>query len=288
MEKHRALIVGAGRIGAGYNWMQTPYIYTHADAYLALEDRVELCGFVEPDVERANAAEKKYGIPAVDSLDRALAEVKPDVVSICTQPNQRAVLFGKCVEAGARGVWNEKPLNWGPYMDGAQGLIPLQVNYWRRADTPHITTARRLAEGRYGAVLAMVVCAKRDTHTVCHFTDLALWWGVPKSGLHYVDITTVNYVEATYILYAEKAVISCSQGGMEFHVYEGTRESTWFPGMKIMRGDAKDLRLRQPDFMETMLGNLLDAMEGKAELLSPPGNAIRAEEWADQILKGRL
>ena len=42
MAKHRALIVGGGRIGSGFGWMPTSYVYTHADAYLALKDEVNI------------------------------------------------------------------------------------------------------------------------------------------------------------------------------------------------------------------------------------------------------
>ena len=40
-------------------------------------------------------------------------------------------------------------------------------------------------------------------------------------------------------------------------------------------------------FMEFMLGNLLDAVEGKADLISPPESAIESELWAKEILDGR-
>lgn len=283
--KHRALIVGAGRIGSGYGWAPTPMVYTHADAYLALGDRVELLGFVEPDEERAHAAEKEYGVPAINSLVRALKEIKPDIVSICTQPNERAGIIDACISNGVKAIWCEKPLAIERWAQGRDRVF-CNVNYWRRADSPHHRIKRDLDGGLYGEILRMVVIAKRDVHTVCHLTNLALWWGVPKDRFTYVHLQPPDYTEFTILLYTTKALLTMTEGGIEVGVREIIAPSRWFPGIKmIAQGAYQSLRLTTPYFMETMLGNLLDAMEGRAELLSPPEDAIKAEEWADEILK---
>ncbi len=57
MQKHRAVIVGAGRIGAGYKWDQD-LGYTHSGAYMALKDRVgdlatRAAEAVKPRLQRA-------------------------------------------------------------------------------------------------------------------------------------------------------------------------------------------------------------------------------------------
>ena len=283
MPKHRALIVGGGRIGAGYNWAATPFVYTHADAYLALKDRVELVGFVEPDPGRLECAGFKYGVDTFRALPAALEALKPDLVSICTQPTERCVILGQLNNAeSVKGIWCEKPLNIPQAQYGT--LKPMNVNYWRRFDSPHQRVAEKIKSGRWGKVLGMTVAAKRNEATVCHFTHLALWWGVPASNFHYCDVTTPGYVEASYHLYCEKAVVSWQEGGMLMFGYEGAMPSRWFPGHNIQRGEATDQRLTKPAFMETALAELLDYIEGHGKLSSPPEQAIKAEEWADAIL----
>jgi len=168
MAKHRAVIVGAGRIGAGYNWHDD--VYTHAGAYKALSDRVELVGFVEPDLERGRACGIKWGIPWTTDLPMALDVQKPDIVSVCTQPEQQAQTIGRALPFGIKAIWCEKPFV------SAKAWIPIQVNYLRRGDPVHQKIAREHQGGK------LIVYGKDDIHTRCHFDDLAKWW---KATLEY-------------------------------------------------------------------------------------------------------
>ena len=165
--KRRHLIVGAGRIGAGWEWDDLPY--THAGASVALKERIELVGFVEPNPERADAAEKKWGVTAYESLQEGLTSTRADIVSVCTQPeDQLRVLPVIDAFAFTRAIWCEKP-----YM-GYPCKKPVQVNYMRRGDDHH----RYLATVKH-LLTRLVVYGKDDITTRCHFTDLAKWWGVP-------------------------------------------------------------------------------------------------------------
>src|SRR5688572_8375672 len=138
----KALIIGAGRIGAGYKWHDDAY--THAGAYRALKDRVDLIAFVEPNPERADAAEKKWGVTAYETLEEALTSWRPNIVSVCTQPeDQINVMCRLEVDPNVEGIWVEKP-----YM-GFPSKKAVQVNYMRRGDDLH----RRIAEGWPGGRL---------------------------------------------------------------------------------------------------------------------------------------
>ena len=167
--KYRAIIVGAGRIGAGFNWHDDEY--THAGAYLALRERVELVGFVEPDAERATAAEAKWKVPVYQDAGMA-----PDVeiVSVCTPPERHAEDLIPFIKGKIKGVWMEKPFGL-----SGEGECPIaiQVNYLRRASKAHQKIAN-LVDIRCGAPDNQLhVIAKDDIHTRCHFEDLASWWG---------------------------------------------------------------------------------------------------------------
>ena len=163
MGKHRALIVGAGRVGAAFNWHDDAY--SHAGAYKALSDRVDLLGFVEPDPERAGAAKRKWLLPAYEDLADALSYVKPDIVSICTGPDDRAEILS-IVDAcpSVKGIWCEKPWR------GSYPRQTVQINYLRRADRIH----RLIRDNQ--ACTTVVVYGKDDETTKCHFLDLAKFW----------------------------------------------------------------------------------------------------------------
>ena len=164
---YKALIIGAGRIGAGWKWHDDEY--THAGAYRALSDRVELVGFVEPALERSEAAAKKWNTATFYRLEDALANTKPDIVSICTQPDDQYAAIIACIKAGVRGIWCEKPYRGPRELMG----VPVQVNYMRRGDVLHQNIAKFMFASR------LIVYGKEDIHTRCHFEDLARWWNVP-------------------------------------------------------------------------------------------------------------
>ncbi len=177
--KHRAVIVGAGRIGAGWNWTDLPY--THAGAYKALADRVQLVAFVDPIRERVHDAMLKWGhmeggmsayctTDINQSLAGAIKLYKPDIISICTQPERRAEEVVQCLHDDLKGFWIEKPIGFDCEPPGYDKLPPIQVNYMRRADRKH----QWIAENRQGGNLT--VFGKDDIHTKCHFEDLAKWW----------------------------------------------------------------------------------------------------------------
>lgn len=163
MSKHRLLIVGAGRIGAGFGWHDD--VYTHAGAARALSDRVELVGFVDPSIERAGAAMTKWKKPVYQDLPTAIHALKPDLLSVCVQPEQQVEVLEQIPDS-IKGIWCEKP-----YMGPDESKIPIQVNYLRRADPSHQYIASVPQHNT-----ALIVYGKDDIHTKCHFLDLAKWW----------------------------------------------------------------------------------------------------------------
>ena len=225
VSNHRAVIIGAGRIGAGFNWNDDEY--THAGAYRALSDRVELVGFVEPDLERRVKAGLKWSVPAYDNVAIALEALKPDIVSVCVQPvQQREALISLCGQQQIVGIWCEKPY----FCNFNYGWPPIQVNYLRRADPRHRKFAKMCNCDK-----ELVVYAKDDLHTRCHFEDLASWWKVP---LKYYPI---------------------KEGPCSYFMGEPPYRMEGFALGGIDGGDC----------MKAMLGNLLDHVDNGTELWSP-------------------
>ena len=94
----KVLVVGCGNMGA-----------SHARAYHAMPE-FELAGLVSRGPEsRERVSNELGGTATFADFDTALAETKPDCVSINTYPDTHAALAQQSLESGAH-VFLEKPL----------------------------------------------------------------------------------------------------------------------------------------------------------------------------------
>jgi hypothetical protein len=278
MESHRAVIIGAGRIAAGFQWPEHSFVYTHVATYAALAHRVALAAFVETNEERAKWAEKTYGVHVYTKIEEAINLEEADIVSVCVQPKDQAAVMA-ALPASVKGVWVEKPCM---YFDSTR---PTQVNFIRRFERVHQKVKVLLDSQKLGKAVTMIVQAKADEHTICHFADLSLFWGIPIQNVQYTDTRGLNFIVTNYSVMCENGVISFSEGGAHYTIY-GTRESKIFPGIKvgggmIAQGDWT------PTFMEAALKNLLDVVDDetgeKKLLLSPPN--LEVNERSETIAK---
>jgi len=269
MPKHRAVIIGCGRMGACRDHQSSIANYSHIEAYLALKDRVEVVGFVDRVLARAQWAAEKWGVEFYgDHVTAALEALQPDIVSVCTPPSDRYEIIRACEGSSSiRGIWCEKPytMTWVPYMRDAVTEIKVQVNYIRRFDTRHQKIRRRLVseDGIPFQPADLIVISANDIHTTSHFTDLAEFWGIPTDRLRYIPF----HGPSLYIL---------RQPGPEAGRYAGWRDEA-FIGGGVETG-----------FMEAALGNLLDAVDGTGELISSAKGVIGSEKWAMEIVAGRI
>ncbi len=97
MAKKRVLVVGLGNMGM-----------SHALAYTRIPG-FEVVGVCERRIADRKLPEALAGAQKFDNFDKALAALKPDVVSINTLPDTHAQYAIKAMEAGAH-VFVEKPL----------------------------------------------------------------------------------------------------------------------------------------------------------------------------------
>lgn len=97
----RVLLVGCGGITKA--WLSACRDH--------FSDRLELVGFVDiqADAAKARAAEYAPGAHAGDSLEEALATLRPDIVFNCTIPDAHLAVSSAALRAGAH-VLSEKPL----------------------------------------------------------------------------------------------------------------------------------------------------------------------------------
>src|SRR4029453_14795787 len=96
-KSHRVLVVGVGNMGMSHG-----LAYTRIPEY-------EVVGVCERRIDKRKLPDALAGVQKFSSFEKALAELKPDVVSINTLPDPHAASANKAKEAGPH-VFVEKPL----------------------------------------------------------------------------------------------------------------------------------------------------------------------------------
>lgn len=250
----KAAIIGCGRIGAGIgDWPRTEFIYDHASTYKALESRVALSWVFDVDPVRALEAGNKFSVNSAGGngwkplLAHMMKEHPVEIVSLCVPPQNQAEVFEQLLAfESIRGVWIEKPFMVRAWPTSWK----IQVNYIRRFDRTHC----EIALNHWMWIISLDIKAKKDIHTVCHFTDLARFWQVNQERFHFTEFNGPCSYNVRLSFMPGVMDLSFKNGGVE------------------------------GGFMETALGNLIDALEGKADLWSAPENAVESEKWAMDIL----
>ena len=90
---------------------------SHARGYAASKD-VEIVACSDPSSENAEKLAEAHGIPAsgvYSDYNKMLAEVKPDIVSVCTWIGLHTEMILDSVKAGVKAIHAEKPMapTWG-------------------------------------------------------------------------------------------------------------------------------------------------------------------------------
>ncbi|MEM1026501.1 MAG: Gfo/Idh/MocA family oxidoreductase [Planctomycetota bacterium] len=117
-QSHRAALIGCGKVGTGEGAGKTQggfrIGYTHGDMYRNHES-VNLVGAADIDARNLAAFQKEFNVDAgyIDYV-RMLAEVKPDILSICTYVGLHRPMIEEAVRAGVRGILCEKPFVQSP------------------------------------------------------------------------------------------------------------------------------------------------------------------------------
>jgi hypothetical protein len=151
----RVVIVGCGRIAGDFN-DRGGRVMTHAAAYR--ERGASLVGCCDVDRARAAGFARRWEIEVSgDDLGAVLARTQPQVVSVCTPPDDRAaVLETVFATRSVRAVLVEKPLaTKAAEAEQIRDLAreagrPTLVNYFRAFDPFYRSLARDAAAGRFG------------------------------------------------------------------------------------------------------------------------------------------
>ena len=158
---YRAAIIGCGRPGGKAGATGAGISHAHANAYKQLPN-VELVALADIVQENAEAFREMHGGDAIfTDYHEMIAEVRPDIVSICTWPALHEPMVIACTAAGVPMTLSEKPMSptWAAAkrMQAAAedaGTI-VCFNHQRRFDAPYVRLRELLRDGRLGALKRM-------------------------------------------------------------------------------------------------------------------------------------
>ncbi len=195
--KYRAAIVGCGLIGSEFSdAMSLPGVWSHAGAYAAHPD-VDLVAVCDQDERKLTRCGKRWGVAAAyTDFVSMLAEVRPEIVSICTPDAAHYQQIRVALEApGVRAVLAEKPLAQERQeaeelidLAASRGVI-LAVNYTRRYAPGFRRLKETLDDGELGKVQAISgFYTKGVLHNGVHWFDLARWLIGPIKKASGIDV----------------------------------------------------------------------------------------------------
>lgn len=179
--RYKAAIIGAGNIAALFDVPQSTGVLTHAHAYW-LHPGFELCGFVDTEKEKSEAATKRWGGRPYTSIANLVKLEQPEVVSVCTPDETHASMVRELEAKNILGGILEKPL--AVDLTGARAIAASPmikkgkfiVNYSRLFVPEFQELKRAYHDGMYGRLLSATgYYGKGLLHNGSHMISLLSW-----------------------------------------------------------------------------------------------------------------
>lgn len=323
MNRLRTLVVGFGKIGAGYAddpVMARCYEYaTHAQV-LTAHPAFAWDACVDPSPEALKLARERWGmgiaVPSIEDLPDGYA---PDVVVIATPPSTRAAIIDAFPRAKAFLV--EKPMGRNAEEGRAmvrhctqRGML-VQVMLWRRADAG----LRQLAQGGLAGLIGPVQCmtgayGNGVRNNGVHMIDMVRMLGGeiasaralsswresrgPIAGdadipfyLTLVGGVPVSFMPLDFGAYRENSLeiwgregrISILQEGLVARVYRKAANRAMQGEFEIDGDAAESVPTAPGRAFYDLYSNLASAVAGEAALWSPGTSALRSEAVVDAV-----
>jgi predicted dehydrogenase len=181
VETFRALVIGCGMVGGGYNTgPDDELVMTHALAYRR-HPKFSLSACVDPNAEARQSFMRRWSVPhGFATVDEAMASgLAFDVASVTAPTSEHIAILRRLLVSPVRAVFAEKPLGGDP-VEAARVVAayeeagkPLLVGYLRRFDPSMQSLRDEIARGEWGTVRTIVALYGR---------------GVMNNGSHLIDL----------------------------------------------------------------------------------------------------
>lgn len=184
MKQYTAAIIGLGKIGQGFDYVQPDdsVITTHASAYVH-HAGYRLLAAVDSNLAQREKFESKFGRPAYADVPSMMAQHQPDIFSITVPTDRHMAVFQEIIRYRPKAVICEKPIA-ASTADGRlmQSLADnhqciLAVNYMRRFDPGAIALRSIIRNEEIGTIFKGVVWySKGILNNGSHFIDILHFW----------------------------------------------------------------------------------------------------------------
>jgi len=191
---YRALIIGLGKIGMGYDFNLAPskLIASHAQA-LDFHAGFELVGGVDVDAQSRKSFSEKFQKPTYPKSTTALDELRPDIITIAVPTKIHLVSLREILgEYTPKLILLEKPLSYDMSeayeILGISTDVPIAVNYFREYEPKYRSVFSSISNGLLGFPLKVVI----------HYSK-----GILNNGSHFIryishlmgDFTKLKIIE---------------------------------------------------------------------------------------------
>lgn len=182
---YKALLVGLGQIGMGYDLNADPKvrISTLARAF-SEHPKFELVGGVDVVNINREKFQSHYSCPSFSTLEAAIKETAPDIIAISTPTQSHYQVMLKALKLGKlKAILCEKPLSY-DFAEASEMVelasnseVPLFTNYTRRCDCAVVEVRRRISSKQINGYLRGVCWySKGIFNNGSHFLNLFQYW----------------------------------------------------------------------------------------------------------------
>ena len=316
----RALVVGLGQIGMGYDLNHDPdqVVTTHARAF-QIHPEFNLVGGVDSDSNRISLFESEYCCPGYSDLKKALKDLKPDIIVIATPTTTHLQNISIIVsESNPKAIICEKPLAYDindatKIAESCESAgIKLFVNYMRRSDSGVIEVKRRIDNMLISQPIKGVCWySKGLLNNGSHFLNLLQFWlgdivnfELINKGRLWNDIDpepdfriifehgTIIFLAAYEEYYSHYAIeIMCASGRLQYShsgsqiLWQSVINDPCFEGYEILNPVFETISSDLDRIQIQVLNNLVNSLNQKESSICTARDALVTSEIIDKIGK---
>jgi hypothetical protein len=273
----KTLVIGAGTKGALYPDERL----THAWAFS--RDGFELVGFCDTNSHNLNKAYDRWKKPVFMSLQAAIANQEPDVVTVAVSDTAHYDVLKAIAEQEhkPRLVFTEKPFcqNFKQASEIAElykaAGITLSVNFSRRFLPEYQGLQIDPSE-----VFGVSSVFTKGLHNFCHLTDLMLLWDIEDFSGFDIDRETLNVFEIE--IYGIDQKISILDHGAQIRIIP-TKPREDYPADTILDYEREQvIQVDLADAMRLAASNIWSHLNNDIPLISTVENALNVMEACEQ------
>ena len=272
------MIIGCGPSTEGKGRWHS-FSYAHGWAYAQSPETQLVAAASRTKRNVDDFAAEFRGINGYQNYRRMLEKEKPDMVSVCAFPRDREEMVLASLEAGAKGVWAEKPFALSlksarRMMEVAEKGARLFVNHQRRYGRPFQWMREAIKEKKIGELIGIDI-VQSGTNLLDsgpHLIDAALYFLGQRQAeevLAAVDISEISEYQGVPVEKHSFATVHLSDG-VRLTIEAGAGTRLRLPIIRAQGSDGfAELHAEVPPGSKSIFRALF---RGEAEIFNPPTN----------------